>query len=262
MKFRWAFAGLLAGAVMLVCGWPVYTEMIEKVQAVSTSDVMVIDPGHGGIDGGAESASGICEKDINLAISMEIKRLAEADGWKVVMTREVDKGLYTDVKNDGTDEAEVQGKRSIRSLKTEDLKNRKKLIDKVEPVLAVSIHLNSFKQDRSVHGAQTFYPTGGEQIITEQSKDLAEKIQESLIEGLDDGTKRVALGKRDIMLFKNPKVPMAVVECGFLSNGSEEKLLRQEEYQRKLAKYIYKGIMEHTGREPKKPLSVVDTRKG
>lgn len=261
MKYRWGFAGLLAGLVMLVTAWPFYSGVIQRVQTVSASDTIVIDPGHGGIDGGAVSAGGVCEKDINLNIAKEVKRLAEADGWKVVMTREEDKGLYTDVKNDGTQQAEVEGRRSIRSLKTEDLKNRKKLIERVEPVLAISIHLNSFKEDRSVHGAQTFYPKGAEDpAVTEQSKDLAEKIQESLIAGLADGTKRTALGKRDIMLFKNPKAPVAVVECGFLSNSREAELLQDEEYQKKLAHCIYEGIMEHSGREGKKPMQVVDTR--
>lgn len=262
MRYRWGFAGLLAGIMMLATAWPFYSGVIQRVQTVLASDTIVIDPGHGGIDGGAVSASGVCEKDINLNIAKEVKRLAEADGWKVVMTREEDKGLYTDVKNDGTQQAEVEGRRSIRSLKTEDLKNRKKLIERVEPVLAISIHLNSFKEDRSVHGAQTFYPTGAsDSAVTEQSKDLAEKIQESLIAGLSDGTKRTALGKRDIMLFKNPKTPMAVVECGFLSNGREAELLQDEAYQKKLAGCIYEGIMEHSGREGQRPIDLVDTHR-
>lgn len=262
MRYRWGFAGLLAGIVMLVTAWPFYTGVVQRVQTVSAADTIVIDPGHGGIDGGAVSASGVCEKDINLNIAMEVKRLAEADGWKVIMTREEDRGLYTDVKYDGTEEAKVEGHRSIRSLKTEDLKNRKKLIERVEPTLAISIHLNSFKEDRSVHGAQTFYPTGAsDPAVMEQSKDLAEKIQESLINGLNDGTKRTALGKRDIMLFKNPKTPMAVVECGFLSNGREAELLQEEGYQKKLAQCIYQGIMAHSGREGHKPIDLVDTHK-
>lgn len=261
MKMKWGMASLLTAIIICLLAFPAPGGMLEGVSLISQSDTIVIDPGHGGMDGGAVGAGGISEKDINLAIGLAIRELAEQDGWKVVMTRDEDRGLYTDVKNDGTDQMEIEGRRSIRSLKTEDLKARKEIVEKTEPVMTVSIHLNSFKQDPGVHGAQTFYPSAAEDdTIVEQSKLLAERIQENLVKGIDDGTDRVALGKKDVMLFKNPTVPMAIVECGFLSNRGEEQRLCDEEYQKKIASLIYEGMMEFSGKERRKPLKIIDNR--
>lgn len=240
---------LVLVVAMAVSVPPLYNDIVAKVQQFISSDVLVIDPGHGGIDGGAESADGVSEKDINLAIALHIKELAEMDGWKVVMTRDEDKGLYD------------REKGAIRSLKTQDLLKRKEIIKNADPTAVVSIHLNSFKQDTSVRGAQTFYPSGtGEQAIQDESKRLAELIQEQLVTGMADGTERVALGKRDVLLLKNPVAPIAIVECGFLSNPQDAKKLREQDYQRQLAKYIYEGIKKFSGKEAKSLPSTIDSR--
>lgn len=249
IKLRWKIALTVLTIVMIAGVSPVYDSIAARVQLITNSDVILIDPGHGGGDGGASSASGVTEKDINLSIAFYIREFAEADGWKVVMTREEDIGL-------GDAES-----RTIRGKKTADLIARREMIKKVAPTVAVSIHLNSFKQDPSVRGAQTFYPVGpGEQAVLDESKKFAEAIQEQMIAGMADGTDRTALGKRGVLMFKNPAVPMAIIECGFLSNPEEAKLLEQEEYQRKLAKCIYDGIMLYTGRIPEKPLKTIDSR--
>ncbi len=233
---------------ILIAIHPAYDGLIAKVQLVTATDVIVIDPGHGGMDGGASSDGGTTEKDINLAIALQIKELAEADGWKVVLTREDDRSLG-------------EKNKTIRSQKTADLIARREIIKEVDPTVAVSVHLNSFKQDRSVRGAQSFFPAGpGDQTVLDESKMLAEAIQEQLVIGVDDGTDRTALAKRDVLLFRNPTVPMAIIECGFLSNPEEAKLLEQQEYQRKLAKCIYEGIMRYTGKEPKEPIEAIDSR--
>lgn len=250
IKWALSIAFIILTMAVIIFIVPLQLELLAAVQLVTKSDVLLLDPGHGGIDGGAEGSTGISEKDINLAIAKYIKELAVADGWTVVMTREEDKGLYPE-----------RDKQSIRSLKTEDLLARKEIIKKAEPMLAVSIHLNSFKQDPSVHGAQTFYPAGsGEQTILDESKRLAETIQAHLIAGIADGTDRAALSKRDVLLFKNPTVPIVIVECGFLSNRSEEALLMQDDYQRKLAECIYNGIMEFSNREGAQPIRLIDNR--
>lgn len=248
-SLKWKIAAVIFAAVAMTSAYPFYNDIAARVQMITSADVILIDPGHGGMDGGASSAAGVAEKDINLAIAFYIREFAEADGWKVIMTREEDKAL-------GDTES-----RTIRGKKTADLLARKAMIKEVGPTVAVSIHLNSFKQDPSVRGAQTFYPTGpGEQAVLDESKKLAEAIQERLVAGIADGTDRTALGKRDVLLFKNPTVPMAIIECGFLSNREEAKLLEQEEYQRKLAKFIYEGILIYTGREPGKPMRAIDSR--
>ena len=104
------------------------------------------------MDGGASSPDGVQEKDINLAIAMELAETARSWGAEVIMTRDRDEGLYTD---DG---------RTIREKKREDLLARKKIIEESGATLTVSIHLNSFPQDVSVYGAQVFYPrsSGGQ----------------------------------------------------------------------------------------------------
>lgn len=247
-KRKWKVAIVLLTIAMIGVAIPLQGEDTQKVGIVTKADVIVLDPGHGGIDGGAESASGTCEKDINLAIAQKIKAQAEADGWKVIMTREEDKGLYK--KED----------RAIRSLKTQDLLERKKIIEKAQPLMAVSIHLNSFKQDSSVRGAQVFYSTGGSDEITDQGKRLAEAIQESLVSGLDDGTDRAALGKKDVMLLKNPTAPTVIIECGFLSNREEAELLLEEGYQEKLATFIYDGMLAYSGLEVKTKIETIDSR--
>lgn len=248
-KFLWKLTVIVVALAVLVSIRPMFYRMVSVVDNITSSDVILIDPGHGGMDGGASSAAGVTEKDINLAISFYIKELAEADGWKVVMTREEDVSLG---ENTGT---------TIRSQKTADLIARIEMIKKVKPTVAVSIHLNSFKQDSSVRGAQTFYSAGpGEQAILGEGKKLAEAIQENLISGIADGTDRAALGKKDSRMVKNPVVPFAIVECGFLSNPDEASLLENEEYQRKLAKCIYDGIMMYTGKKASTPIQAIDSR--
>ncbi|NLY71432.1 MAG: hypothetical protein GX076_07130 [Clostridiales bacterium] len=250
-KSKYALAATIAALILAIVVLVIPLQVgILVNQFVSANDILLLDPGHGGIDGGAKGVSGVCEKDINLAIAFNIKRLAEADGWTVVMTREEDKGLYPE-----------KNRQTIRSLKTADLLERKRIIEETKPLLAVSIHLNSFKQDPSVRGAQTFYPgANAEQHIIEESKLLAEKIQENLVKGIADGTDRKALKKTDALIFKNPPVPIVIVECGFLSNREEEKLLTQESYQQKLAECIYKGIMEYTGKQGSEPIQILDNR--
>ena len=240
--------GILAAAVIFGIH-PVYDRVATKVQQVTAADTILIDPGHGGMDGGASSNTGTTEKDINLSIANDIKELAEADGWRVIMTRDEDIGL-------GDNKS-----RTIRGQKTADLIARREMIKKVEPTAAVSIHLNSFRQDSTVRGAQAFYPSGpAEQAVLDESRKLAEMIQEQLISGIADGNDREALAKRDVLMFKNPTVPMVIIECGFLSNPEEAKLLEQKEYQRKLAKCIYEGIRIYTGKEPRVPIKAIDSR--
>ncbi|MBQ5797344.1 MAG: N-acetylmuramoyl-L-alanine amidase, partial [Firmicutes bacterium] len=196
------------------------------------ADIIVVDPGHGGFDGGAVSKEGTSEKDINLEIALRLAEKLEAAGWRVVMTRREDCAL-----DEGDEE-----RKGIRTRKTEDLRNRKKIIDETKPILAVSIHLNSFQEDPSVRGAQTFYPANAEnEQIVDDSRRLAEMIQQELIQGLDDGTKREALAKKDVLLLKDPKVPTVLVECGFLSNSGDVEQLKKESHQEKLSEFIYNG---------------------
>lgn len=187
---------------------------------------IVIDPGHGGIDGGAVSSSGILESHINLEIAMELKKLFEESGCRVIMTRQKDVGLYS------------ERNARIRSKKMEDLVNRNNIMNHERVDYSIMLHLNSFP-DPSCYGAQTFYPKN-----CAKSQLLAEKIQESFLQGIDDDNHRKAKMKNDILLLKDPKSPRVLIECGFLSNPREAKLLTDKSYQKLLAQCIYKGFFE------------------
>ncbi len=196
---------------------------------------IVIDAGHGGMDGGASAADGTLEKDINLAIAKALAEEMKGYPVNVVMTREEDCGLY-----------EEKGQ-SIRQKKREDLLRRKEIMEGDGVELAVSIHLNSFPQDEKVYGAQVFYPLAQTKetdvsIAENPSKKYAEAIQKSLEINIEDGREREAMVKNDILLFKNAGSNMVLVECGFLSNPAEAGKLKTAEYQRILSEAIWAGI--------------------
>lgn len=167
----------LAGQLSYVAG---------QMLAEQEEFVVVIDPGHGGMDGGAQARDGTSEKDINLAISKGLKRRLQADGIKTVLTRNGDEGLY-----------EKNAKGAIRTLKTQDMKRRKQIIEASGADLAVSIHLNSFTQDPSVCGAQVFYPSEGDPEVVAESKAAAKILQDGFNKDINtrkarggDGEKR------------------------------------------------------------------------
>ena len=209
-------------AIVVFTGLLLYTGQATDAAAGKAAVTVVIDPGHGGVDGGAEADDGTPEKNINLNIALKLKQLAENGGWNVIMTREEDTGLYSEQNS------------TIRSKKTEDLKKRKEIFDSSAADAAVSIHLNSYTADRSVRGAQVFYADG-----SEESKMLAECIQNQM------KNRRRAMAKSDVLILQQAKVPTVIAECGFLSNYEESRKLRTDEYQNKLAKNIYSGIKNY-----------------
>jgi N-acetylmuramoyl-L-alanine amidase len=183
--------------------------------------VVVIDPGHGGIDPGKVSVTGANEKDINLDISKKLAKYLEYQGITVVMTRTEDVGLYSS---------------SSKNKKREDLRNRVKVINNSNPELVVSIHQNSFSQEK-YKGAQTFYYAS-----SEKSQQLAKYIQNSIKIFTDIENRRKIKPNKSYYLLKQSKTPIVIVECGFLSNYGEAKKLEDEEYQDKIAWAIYIGI--------------------
>lgn len=204
-----------------------YNEIVKASSLPTLRKVIIIDPGHGGVDGGAVGINtGVHEDKVNLEIALRVKEFLEESGSLVLMTRDKDVGLYTE---DG----------SIRKKKNEDLRNRKKLFDESNADLVLSIHLNSFPQSQ-YYGAQTFYPSN-----SENSKLLAELIQEELIRVLDNGNTRKAKAKNDVYILQDIEVPTVIVECGFLSNPKEELWLQDPEYQEKIAWSIYVGILRY-----------------
>lgn len=189
----------------------------------SPSPTIVIDAGHGGPDPGKVSESGTLEKDINLQIALYLKEMLEAQNFNIVMTREEDKDLATET--------------SQRKLS--DIKERVKLMESSNPAVVISIHQNSYP-DASVYGAQCFYPTE-----SEAGKNLADIIQKQIITSTNQTKIREIKGNNDYYLLKNSPAPIVIVECGFLTNPEEEKLLLAEDYQRKMAWSIHLGILEY-----------------
>lgn len=250
MKKRIIQAGFCVGVLLLLLVLtPAYSEIAKRVQSVMASDVLLLDPGHGGMDGGAQSSRGVSEKAINLEIAAEVKKLAEEAGWQVVMTRESDAGLYQE--DGGT----------IRSKKVQDLKARRELIQRTDPEAVVSIHLNSFKEDPGVKGMQVFYPgSGGEEQVLENSKKLAKIMQTSVKKQLKLEKDRPPLAKSDVFLFKEVTCPMVLIECGFLSNPQEAELLQNSDYQQKIAQGIFEAITAFTGKTPRKNIEMIDSR--
>lgn len=213
---------------------PSHKESVEQVWKAAARPVVVIDPGHGGMDGGAEGSDGTIEKDINLKISMKLKEKLEADGIRVIMTRNSDTGLSGESQDE-----------TIRFIKSRDMHERKRIIDEADPALTISIHLNSFTQDDSVKGAQVFYPMDGEDDTVESSRLAAEIIQKNLNSDINTDKKRTEMGKNDVYLFQNISSPIVIAECGFLSNEEDLMNLKNEGFQEKISKSLKASISKY-----------------
>ncbi|AQW27986.1 N-acetylmuramoyl-L-alanine amidase CwlD [Clostridium perfringens] len=198
-----------------------------KVNAEENNKVIVIDPGHGGIDGGAKSEGGVIEKDINLSISLKTKAALESKGYKVIMTRSEDVGLYT------------EGKK-VREKKIEDLGNRVKIKKENKCDAFISIHQNMFPQ-KNCKGAQVWSANN------EPSQKLGKIIQQKFKEEVDQNNKREAkVAKKEYKILNDGyEGASVIVECGFLSNPEECELLGKEDYQNKIANTLANAIDEY-----------------
>lgn len=181
-------------------------------------------PPHGGDDPGKVSASGIKEKEINLAIALKCRTVLEQNGIRVLMTRETDCSL------------EDSG---VSNKKASDLRNRKAAIAGAAPNCAVSIHQNSFP-DSSQHGAQVFYQAGNE-----NSQRLASLIQAQTVYLTGEENKREIKPNSDYYLLRDNAVPTVIAEVCFLSNPSEAEMITDENMQEKAAFAIAMGIMQY-----------------
>ena len=193
--------------------------------AFNNSDkVILIDPGHGGIDGGAKSKAGTIEKDINLQISLKLRDNLEEKGYKVYMTRDEDEGLY-------------QKGNTIKEKKREDLNRRVQMKKETDCDIFVSIHQNMFPQSKC-YGAQVWYASN------ENSYNLATVVQESIKESVKDNNKRIVKPAVEAYLILRDKYEGAsiLVECGFLSNPDEESRLKSDEHQNLIVEGISNGI--------------------
>lgn len=177
--------------------------------------------------GGAVGGNGTVESEINLKIALKLQNLLEESGATVVLTRSDENGIY-----DNEDD-------SIGKKKVSDIKNRVKIGNESTADIFVSIHLNKLEQTQ-YDGWQTFYKKD-----SEDGKKLAECIQGALNENIEKENNRIAKHIDNVYIIKNVEIPTTIVECGFLSNYEEEKNLKDDKYQDRLAYGIYIGIMNY-----------------
>lgn len=225
---------LLSAAIILLCLSVFLFLMLrstrritlETAAPVRTLPPVLIDPGHGGEDGGAVSGD-VLEKHINLAVSHDVADLLRLCGYTVSMTRDTDDALT----NEGED---------VRKRKYNDMKMRLDLYNATPDNVVVSIHQNKFDAAAS-HGAQVFYSPNHP-----NSAVLAEALRKSVTGMLQpDNTRTCKEAGKEIFLLKNARVPAVIVECGFISNRQERELLVTDDYQKQLALAIAAGLMNY-----------------
>ena len=212
---------VFAGALVVLC-IPRDRPVLKTTGHNTVDFQIIVDAGHGGFDGGAVSASGILEKDLNLQIAKQLQLTLLSKGYNVVMTRESDVAIC----NEGDS-----------NKKSTDLKNRVNIANSFPNAIFVSIHMNNFT-DSQYSGTQTFYSKNNE-----NSKVLADAIQTSVKANLQpDNNREIKAGDSGIYILKKIAIPAVIVECGFLSNAQECINLTDPNYQKSLTDAIVNGI--------------------
>ena len=237
MRKKKIWAALAAALILAGCaGWSALGHSAPAMAVSPTSRTLIIDAGHGGEDGGAVSITGAAESQINLAIACHLEDILALYGIAPQMLRRKDVSLHDSSAS------------TLREKKVSDLHNRVAMIEGADHPLLVSIHQNSYPEQR-YHGSQVFYaPTQG-------SEEIAQHVQLVLAAALDPENGREAKQIPDtVYLMNHITCPAILVECGFLTNPEEEALLRQEGYQRKIAAALASAVLtvpestnEHSG---------------
>lgn len=226
---RWGRWALPVTALLCV------TALLLALPTVRQADVtfreaqipsILIDPGHGGADGGASGADGTQEKDVNLAVSRALSSMLSVLGFPVTMTREDDRSIHS---------ADAD---SLREQKVSDMHNRLALYEQAS--LVISVHQNQFSQSQYA-GAQVFYAPKNP-----ASQPLAASIREQVVALVQpDNTRELKRADASLYLMSNATVPVALVECGFLSNPAECRKLADPAYQRQMAFAVAAGVLNY-----------------
>ena len=185
---------------------------------------IVLDAGHGGVDGGVTGVStGVKESELNLIVVKKLEKLLLAGGFNVVLTRSTSAGLY------GV---------ATSNLKKKDMKKRQEIILNAQPALVISVHMNKYTLSTR-RGAQVFYRKD-----TEKCKLLANCVQNSF-NNMEEASRTCAPLVGDYYILNCSNFPSIIAECGFLSNMQDEMLLVTDKYQEKIAYAIFKGIVNY-----------------
>ncbi|MBQ4535380.1 MAG: N-acetylmuramoyl-L-alanine amidase [Clostridia bacterium] len=209
-----ALAFLLAASTVLVLS-------TTSASIPNKSYTIVIDPGHGGIDGGSVGVSGQDENYLNLEYSLCLKEILTDAGVNVIMTRTNLNGLYSIFSD---------------NKKLDDMKKRKDIVTKSKADMVLSIHMNSFPL-KSARGAQVFYKKD-----SVSGEKLAENIQEVFIKTLPNAKPEPAVG--DYYMLNEFEIPSVIIECGYISNEEEEQLILQEDYKKLVCLSIFAGVLK------------------
>lgn len=197
---------------------------LPKQSLVDTKMKVVIDAGHGGIDGGVVGVNtGIKESTLNLLVAKELKRCFLSAGIDVVMTRENENGLY------GT---------ATSSRKKKDMQKRKNIIENAQPEMVISVHMNKYSVSTR-RGAQVFFDKNNQRGVS-----LANAVQKSL-NGMEETVREYSALNGDYYILTSHNYPSIIVECGFLSNPEDEALLMTDAYRQKIAYAIFKGCIDY-----------------
>ena len=219
--------GVIAAGI-IVGGAGVIAASLPRSTPVSELTV-VIDPGHGGGDGGALGwKTKVREDELNLQVALLLGERLQQAGMTVVYTRIDDKGLVRD---------------GVSWDKNADMRMRAEIMEKAKPDLVVSIHMNSHT-DAGPSGPQVFSQTG-----SVKGKQLAEAIQRQFPVGIPEARVRHAANGNYFVL-RAAEAPSVMVECGFLSNAQDETRLQDPDYQRRLSWCVYAGVISYFGNAP------------
>lgn len=209
-----AYILIISCFIAVTYGASLATTTVAQLIPVERNATIIIDAGHGGVDGGATSCTGILESKFNLDISLKLEDLFHLLGYQTVMIRRTDVSVYTSGD-------------TIAAKKVSDLRQRVKIVNETPNPVLVSIHQNTFSDSR-YSGAQVFYATKGE------SRELAQRLQQAFAEAIDPGNNRTSKEAEGVYLMQHIDCTGILVECGFLSNPEEEARLRDESYQQKI----------------------------
>lgn len=225
MKKHIKFLSMLPVYILILGGFLAAALHFSKTVTVNVENApvvrahcVIIDAGHGGVDGGATSCTGVLESNMNLQFALKLNDLLRLLGINTKMIRTTDISVYT------------KGE-SIAAKKVSDLKQRVKIVNETENSLLISLHMNHFTDSR-YHGPQVFYAP------VDQSRQLAEQMQENLNRYIDPDGKRNVKKADGIYLMQNIQSPGILIECGFISNPEEEARLRDDSYQRRVCAVI------------------------
>ena len=237
LKKRNYYGAVLAAAALAVGVFSTFRSLDRTLESravglpTTTKPVIILDPGHGGMDGGAV-ANGITEKDLNLAIAHKVREFCTLFGFEVRMTREEDVSIHDEDKD------------TVRAQKNSDLKNRLAIMTADPSAVVVSIHMNKFTESR-IKGAQVFYAPK-----SQGSDLLAQTIQDNFRQLLQpDNTRQTKKADSALfLLYNNTVTPAVLVECGFISNPEEAAQLSKADYQDRVAFAICYSLLQfHDG---------------